>query len=1034
MAEIYHFQLQGSYDSSLQDSDPTLLRALWVGLAMRYLNTPRAVFVWQDQQLLRRSETSLGTDTTLAELALQLETAAVDESEDTAVIGFSHETWADQRESHPAIALTWSPIETSVQFEPSAIDIEQVEHLVERFGDLLGASNPESRLASVPVIGPVEARLIDEWNATSRLHDHDAPLIDMFDAQVDRTPDAAAVEVGGTVTTYLELQTMAKRVSSQLRSLGVESGDAVALCVDRSLQLAIGMLGILRTGAAYVPVDPAYPEQRRSYMIEDCAARIVVADRTTASIVADAPDQTVITVEELLDEDAEPTQVDGATGRDGGYIIYTSGSTGQPKGVWMPQRALTNLIAWQLRRPQAVAQPRTLQFSALSFDVSFQEVFSTWASGGTLVMISDENRRDSNSLLDSLVDLRIDRLFLPFVALRALAQTAVRTGRFPHRLREVYTAGEQLQVDDALRRFFAELPDCVLENQYGPSESHVCSAHTVTGPESDWPALPPIGGPIDNTTLLVLDHWNHHRPIGAVGELFIGGSCLADGYHNKPDLTAERFVDLEVANGSTQRLYRTGDLAKWLPNGDLEFLGRSDGQVKIRGFRIEPGEVTTVLASAPGVNEAVATVRSDLGGDTPRLVGYLVSHGQDLDLAAVKNYVASRLPEYMVPTHWAVIDEFPLTPSGKLAVRSLPAPEFDRGTLASSYAAPVGELQTSLTRIWGHLLGIDQVGVTDDFFDLGGDSLLAVDMMTTIHDQLGLDLPLGALARARTIADMCDVIEDANSKLWDCLVPMKTLGERTPLFVIHGGSGNVASFSKLAEALPEDQPSYAIQWDGLDGTRGSRSIDAMADRYLAEIREVQPQGPYLLAGQCIGGLIAREMGRRLEGEDETVGLVVMYDSPNRTSEAYVGRRIPFVLFQLKRTLFGASAERTQRVRVYLRSWLGLRISPKDRERYGRLMLIRAAWRYRPEDRPSNVPTLYVGSGEKNASRIALIGRWTDDAMGWSDHAGPDFEIVQVDAKHNDIPYDATSVTAVETAMAAAAVRAISPKGTRDAAG
>ncbi len=908
--------------------------------------------------------------------------------------------------------------EMSLVWEEERHDVIAVRVAAEAVPRLLPAllSAPASTPGDLVLASNDELGRVAKWNDTSSPHDADRALIVLFDEQVARTPEAPAVEANGETTTYSELSDLAERVAHSLVDRGVTAGDAVALCVERSVEMAVGILAILRSGAAYVPIDPAYPQERQDYMITDSGARVVLADEANASRLRASIDSDIV-VEVDLKAGSDPTGIEEprASGADTGYVIYTSGSTGRPKGVTMPQRALSNLVEWQGRRSQAQPKPRTLQFSALSFDVSFQEIFSTWAAGGTLVLISESERRDANSLLDSLIDDRIERLFLPFVALRALAQTAVRTERFPTALREVYTAGEQLQVDETIRSFFASLPHCVLENQYGPSETHVCSAHTLAGEPATWATLPPIGSPIANSELFVLDRWQNPRPTGMPGELYVAGRCVADGYLNRPDLTDERFVELEL-QGRRLHAYRTGDVVKWLDSGDLEFLGRADGQVKLRGFRVEPGEVTAVLSAAPGVQQAVAVVRDDVGGRAARMVGYLIADDREaFDLSAVQQHAASKMPDYMVPTHWAVLDEMPLTPSGKLDQRSLPIPEFDRDALSTQFVAAQSERQAALVAIWSELLGVERVGIADDFFDLGGDSLLAVEMMTMIHERMGLDLPLGALARTRTIAELDAVIDGDLSDVWGSLVPLRESGEKTPLFVVHGGSGNVATFPVLANALPSDQPVYALQWDGLDGSRGSRSIEAMAERYVEEVRAVQGSGPYRLAGQCVGGLVAREMAERLERDGDAVDFVIMYDSPNMSSPAYTPRRMPFPVFQLKRTLTSGN-ELVQRARVHVLTWFRRPIPPRDRERYGNLSLIRAAWNYRPGTTRSTHRTIFLGTGLWNASNLALAGSWSDGALGWAHEEGDHFDIKVIEAEHNELPYHPEAIDVLISAL------------------
>jgi len=892
--------------------------------------------------------------------------------------------------------------------------------LTERFLRFVetSADEPDRPLSSYSLLTPDDRAVVATANDTAHAHDDRASLVELFDLSVERVPEAAAVEVDGVVTTYRELDSRARSLAHVLRDHGVSSGDAVVLCSGRSLDLAVGMIGILRTGAAYVPVDPAYPQDRQDYMIRDCGADVVIADSDNAERLGALSGATVIEIgADSGDTDTAEPSNGGPTGSDGGYVIYTSGSTGEPKGVWMPQRALTNLIEWQLRRPQARAGTRTLQFSALSFDVSFQEIFSTWASGGTLVLISDRDRRDAGSLLDSLIENRIERLFLPFVALRALAQTAVRTGRIPLYLREVYTAGEQLQVGNAIRAMFDRLPECVLENQYGPSETHVCTAHTLPLDPASWPTLPSIGGPIANSEVFVLDRWGEPRPVGLPGELFVGGTCVADGYVGKPEMTSERFLATPFEKEWLPRLYRTGDVVTWQPDGELQFVGRRDAQVKLRGFRVEPGEVSSVLSSGPGVAECAAVVRDDIGGRAARLVGYVVPDDADtFRLADVQDFLGARLPDYMVPTHWAVLESLPMTPSGKLDERSLPIPRFDRNVVTAEYVAPHNDAQSQLAEIWSELLGIERVGVNDDFFELGGDSLLAVEMTSAMFDRLGIDVPLSALTGTRTIADL-DAVISGGSEVWRSLVALRPTGSAPPLFVVHGGSGNVGSFPLLADALPDSQPVYALQWDGLDGTKGSRSIERMADRYVQEIKSAQPEGPYRLAGQCIGGLVAMEMAGQLKDAGEAVDLVVMYDSPNLRSPAYEARRTPFAVSQLKR-LLTAGSDRRRMVRVRIKNLLGRRVEPADREVHGSLAMIRAGWRYTPRADAVATRELFVGSGLSNASDIALAGSWDDGAMGWAHRAGPGFRIAQVEADHNGIPMHPDGVRVLLEELAA----------------
>lgn len=918
-------------------------------------------------------------------------------------------------------------------YSPSLFDERRVvamaEHLVVLLGSALDA--PARPVVELDLLTDGDRDQLRRWNDTDHDHDPTRPIAALFAEQVSRTPDAVALEHGDARLTYAELDEASDLVARALRDRGVGPDATVAIGMERSVEQVTAVLAVLKAGCAYVPIDLAYPEARRAYMLESSGARLLVVGGPSADIAAGAAVD-VVTTGELAgahDGGGQRLEPPATTGEDLGYVIYTSGSTGLPKGVALPQRALTNLVEWQLRRPGFAPGARTLQFSSLSFDVSFQELLTTWCSGGALVLIDDAVRRDPRALLDHIVRNRVERIFLPFVALRGLADAALAGGTFPTSLREVYTAGEQLQVDDTVRAFFEALPDATLENQYGPSESHVVTAHPVTGPPSSWPALPSIGSPVDNTVVHILDRVGGQCPPGVAGELHIGGVCLARGYFGQPERTAERFVAHPLARDGG-RLYRTGDRARWAPDGTIEFLGRADDQVKLRGFRIEPGEVGAVLSSFPGVRQCVAAV-VDVGGLGPRLAAYVVpAEGVRVDVGALHRFARDRLPDYMVPSHVTTLDALPLTPSGKVDLLGLPAPAFDRAILSAAHVSPVSPEERALAGMWVQLLGVEGIGVDDDFFELGGDSLMAVELFAMIKAHFGQELPLGALARQPTIAGLAGALGTGSEERWDPLVPLRAGGTTVPLFCVHGGSGNVTSFPNLAHALPDDQPVYALQWDGLDGTRGSRTIPAMAKTYLAAVRQVQPKGPYRFVGQCVGGLIAREMSAVLQRDGDEVELLVMYDSPNVCSPHHVVREqlpvLPGGLRTLQNRALGVALlaldilkrrnERGAALPVKLRSALRRRVPQEHRELHGALVMSAATWGYRV--RPLDVPTLLIHTGRSNAGEVSLTGEWTDGVLGWSDHVSDRFRAHLVSGDHNAIPYQPHSIELLTEALGA----------------
>ncbi|RYZ41869.1 MAG: amino acid adenylation domain-containing protein [Myxococcaceae bacterium] len=499
-------------------------------------------------------------------------------------------------------------------------------------------------------------------------------VVGRFTEQAARTPEAEAVRFEGVGLTYGALDRRSNQLARHLQGLGVKTDVLVGVCLERSVEMVVAVLAVLKAGGAYLPLDPAYPSPRLSFMLEDAKAPVLL---TQAKLRAGLPAFAgpVLCLDEspaLFAPEAPASPVDASSLEGLAYAIYTSGSTGTPKGVAMGHGPLANLITWQLDQSIAGPGTRTLQFSPLSFDVSFQELFGTWCSGGTLVLVRDELRLDAVLLLKLLADERVERLFLPFIALQSLSEIATSHQKVPPSLREVVTAGEQLQVTHHLRAFFSALPGCALHNHYGPSETHVVSSYVLRGSPDAWPALPPIGKAIDGCELVVLDEQKRPVPHGESGELFLAGVCLARGYLHREALTAERFVAHPLRPGTGERAYRTGDLARVLPGGDVEFLGRIDGQVKVRGYRIELGEIEVALGSHPAVKQVAVVAREDVPGDK-RLVAYVVPDGT-LEHAAgtLRRHLGTKVPDYMVPSAFVVLEALPrlLRAGRQLAARA----------------------------------------------------------------------------------------------------------------------------------------------------------------------------------------------------------------------------------------------------------------------------------------------------------------------------------------------------------------------------
>ncbi|QNP64239.1 amino acid adenylation domain-containing protein [Streptomyces genisteinicus] len=498
---------------------------------------------------------------------------------------------------------------------------------------------------------------------------------ELFEATRALHPDLPAVLHGERHLSYEELGRDSDRLARALRAAGV-TGQPVGVFFERGPAIAVAVLGVLKAGCAYVPLDPAYPAERLAAMVRDSGARIVLADKASADRLPATDGACVTLLDDLLSvasslADDEPAAPAPAVGPDAlAYVIYTSGSTGVPKGVAMPHGPLANLVDWQCRVSPSGPGDRTLQFSALSFDVSFQELFSTWASGGTLVVADDGTRRSWQALIDLMNRASVRRVFLPFVALQAVAEHAVAVGAWPAALREVVTAGEQLQVTPSVRALFRHLDGAVLVNQYGPSETHVVTSLELGGDPDDWPDQPSIGRPIANAEAYIVDERLRPQPPGTPGELCIGGPVLAQGYLGMAEATGARFLTVPHL-ASAGRIYRTGDLVELLPDDTIRFLGRLDDQVKIRGHRVEIGEVEAHLRRLPELADAAVVVRQGPSG-VKQLAAFCVpSRDAEVVPAAVRRSLAVHLPDHMVPSSVRSVPALPLTPSGKVDRKAL---------------------------------------------------------------------------------------------------------------------------------------------------------------------------------------------------------------------------------------------------------------------------------------------------------------------------------------------------------------------------
>ncbi|MBI3219487.1 MAG: amino acid adenylation domain-containing protein, partial [Bacteroidetes bacterium] len=604
---------------------------------------------------------------------------------------------------------------------------------------LLGSS--ELSLDELSLVSAEEEHLLlDDFNDTFVEYGLDQRISVLFEEQAALNPLSLAIEFEGLKMSYVELNKRSNQLAHYLRSEGVANNVLVGICHERGIEMIVGLLAIYKAGGAYVPLDPFYPSDRLAYMILDCSPHLILSSSSCSGILVGSGDTTIIELDTSVDlistyPDHNP---DHTTCEALGYVIYTSGSTGKPKGVSMPERGLLNLLFWH-ESLYGGRGYKVLQFASLNFDASFQEIFSALCFGGSIHLVSEDDRKDMSFLLNKIDGEGIEHLFIPYVVLKNLVDQCVEDDHYPSGIARIFTAGEQLRLSADLREFFNRT-NALLLNYYGPSETHVVTWYEVVDEDYDLRPLPPIGKPISNTEVYILDKIGGLCAVGILGEIYLGGVQVANGYLNQALLSSEKFIEDRFKQDSYHRhLYKTGDIGRWLSDGTIEFLGRVDDQVKIRGNRVELGEVESGIESSGFVSQSVVMVNVDEHGYS-YLVAYLVVESSYSEQGLL-SYLRSILPDYMIPSFFVELaDRLPLTNNGKVDKRLLP--KFEKGSSLKGYVAPTTAIEESMVGIWSRLLGIEKVGVTDNFFEIGGHSLLATRLVSAIRKELSLNLSI----------------------------------------------------------------------------------------------------------------------------------------------------------------------------------------------------------------------------------------------------------------------------------------------------
>jgi amino acid adenylation domain-containing protein len=733
---------------------------------------------------------------------------------------------------------------------------------------------PQTSVRSIEVMSAAERQqVLFDWNVTDAQYPEGKCIHQLFEAQAEKTPDAIAVVYKEQSITYKARNKQANQLAHHLIAMGVKPDTRVAICVERSLEMVVGLLAILKAGGAYVPLDPAYPAERLAFMLKDCAPLALLTQTSLNARWSNLPDQVAVIElddqsrawEQLSASSPDPREL-GLTAKHLAYVIYTSGSTGKPKGVAIEHRNAVNFITWAQREFTIDDLRQSLFATSINFDLAVYECFAPLSVGGTV-----------NIVANTLALIEQSREVTLINTVPSAMTQLVRAGSVPQCTRVVNLAGEALK-RGLVESIFADTGVQTVCNLYGPSETTTYSTWTAMSREQGFAAH--IGRPIANTRIYILDGNHQPVPIGVTGELYIGGAGVARGYLNRSGLTAERFLPDPFVKTTPEepnpRMYKTGDLGRFLPDGNIEFLGRNDFQVKIRGYRIEPGEIEAGLAAIDGVKEAVVLAREETPFDT-RLIAYYTG-GEELSAESLRAHLSSVLPGYMVPAAFVRLEVLPLTVNGKLDRKALPVPEGDAfGTRV--YEAPQGEVEQRLAAIWAELLPIEKIGRHDHFFDLGGHSLMAIKMLSMLK-QVGIDVQVAALFTHPTIERLAAYIEgEENSMLPYGVIPIRRTGGDTPLFFVHEVSGEVDYAPPLARHIDTDIPVYGLGGTAL-GAEPFRTMYAEAKRLVRIIRAVQPLGPYRIAGWSFGGSLAYEIATQLLGEDETVEFLGLIDSIN----------------------------------------------------------------------------------------------------------------------------------------------------------
>jgi len=903
----------------------------------------------------------------------------------------------------------------SCDFARDLFDRETALRLLEHFETFLDAATtePDQPLSKSPIIPPSEMLQLEDWSGGRHSYPSEIPLGDLFLKVARDHAERTALAHDTTNISYRQLALAAIGLSSRLTQAGVRPGDRVALCAPSVPEMIAAQIAILLSGAACVPLDPDYPVDRLRFMLEDSGAKVLLATPVLSNRLS-VGETTVIQLDGILGSGTGLIPEDlpsKASPLDASHIFYTSGSTGQPKGVRVCHRGVSRLAHGDFI--EFGPEDSFLQSAPISFDAAILEIWMPLLHGGRVVLTGDKGTSLS-SIAHAVKHQGVTCLWLTAGLFQSMVDEHLDDLKG---LRHLLAGGDVLSPPH-VRKAFESLPATRIVNGYGPTENTTFTCcHTITRADLDRPSIP-IGRPIGNTTVAILDEKFRPVPIGVPGELFTGGDGLALGYLNRPDLTDERFVP----HPKMGRAYRTGDLCRWLPDGTIEFIGRRDGQVKIRGFRIELGEIEAVISSHPAVRQVKVEVRGK-GAEDKVLLAWVVAPNGQLTSESLASFLADRLPAYMRPHAIGLLDELPLSSNGKVDTRSLESPLLkSSGKGSTAIEAPEGETETRLAHLWKQLLGREEIGRDDDFFSIGGHSLMALRLFSRINREFSRNLPLSSIITHSTIRSLArllepEVIEGGAKEPLSVPVPKKghfvtlSKGEsEPPLICIHGGDGGVIFYRGLAGLLPKSIPIHAIESLELSSSDAIKptSVSETAYSYVAQLLSEFPKGPFRLVGYSFGGVVAHEMACLLEQAGHKVEFLGLFDTHNPTARNRAYSMPERLGYFWKQNLDVPLASRL--VRLGKRILEGIATNRRVHQE------IRKATTHGPAEPHSDLRRVQVREENWRAmqahkprtfkGRLTLFKAMTasdkvewDDDFGWSAVAGHQLDIVPVPGRH-----------------------------------